>query len=142
MKAQFKCMMVLLFLFGCSDNGSQPLSSRSYELWKSLGIHDYTIDQVRICFCAEGGQAMRVIVRSDSIVSVRRISDGSLVPYPASTFYLTVDSLFGIIHQSKTDSLVIRYNKVHGFPEELDINPQLHPVDGGVLYVTSNLHVP
>lgn len=82
---------------------------------------------------------MRVTVRSDTISSVIRISDTSVVAYP---FYFTVDSLFGIIRNSKTDSLVIRYNKQYGYPEYLDINPQLHPVDGGVLYKTSNLQIP
>ena len=81
---------------------------------------------------------MRITVRSDTISSIIRVSDTSVVTNP---FYLTVDSLFGIIRNCETDSLVVRYNKQYGYPEYLDMNPQLHPVDGGVLYETSNLQI-
>jgi hypothetical protein len=67
-----------------------------------------------------------------------RISDNTKVISP---YYFTIDSLFGIINNSKNDSLVIKYNSIYGYPEYLDINPQLHPVDGGVLYETSNLNI-
>ena len=79
---------------------------------------------------------MKITVRSDTIYSVRRVSDNSKVVHP---YYFSVDSLFGIFRNSEDDSLVIRYNLKYGFPEYLDINPQLHPIDGGVLYETSNL---
>ena len=92
-----------------------------------------------MCFCLNAGELVHITVRSDTISSVIKISDTSIVTYP---IYFTVDSLFGIIRNSKFDSLVIRYNKKYGYPEYLDINPQLHPVDGGVLYETSNLQIP
>ena len=82
---------------------------------------------------------MKVTVQSDTIFSVKKLSDSALISYPYSKQYLTIDSLFGIIHNSKTDSLVITYNSQFGFPEKLDINPQQHPYDGGVLYETYNL---
>jgi hypothetical protein len=85
---------------------------------------------------------MRITVRADTIASVVNLSDSSTVSSPISTLYLTVDSLFGIIRYSTTDSLVIAYDETYGYPEKLDINPQLHPVDGGVLYITSNLRIP
>jgi hypothetical protein len=82
---------------------------------------------------------MQITVRSDTVDQVIRVSNTSAVTYP---FYLTIDSLFGIIRNSRTDSLVIRYNNQYGYPEYLDVNPQLHPVDGGFLYETSNLQSP
>jgi len=134
---------ILLFsLLGCKEQTSQPDPLDPFDRWKSYNYHDYTIDQVRMCFCPDGGQTMRITVRSDTVSFVRKLSDSSQVLYPASSFYLTVDSLFAIIRASKTDSLVITYNAQYGYPERLDINPQLHPVDGGVLYQTSNLHIP
>ena len=84
---------------------------------------------------------MRLTVRSDTIALVVRLSDSSKTPYPMSTFFLTVDSLFSIIRNPNSDSLVVEYNAEYGYPEKLDINPQLHPVDGGVLYLTSNLRI-
>ena len=85
---------------------------------------------------------MRITVRADTIASVARVSDGSAVSFPISTYYLSVDSLFRIIRNSSADSIVVAFNETYGYPEILDINPQLHPVDGGVLYRTSNLQIP
>ena len=90
-------------------------------------------------FLPVAGELMHIIVRSDTIASVIRISDLSIVTNPA---YISIDSLFGIIRNSKTDSLVIRYNTQYGYPEYLDVNPHLHLLDVGYLYETSNLQVP
>ena len=134
--------LLLLLVVGCSDQGSQPLPRDPYERWRSFNLHRYTIDQARICYCPEGGQTMRITIRADTLASVTRLSDSSSISPPMSTYYLSVDSLFGIIRSSGTDSLVATYNETFGYPETLDINPQLHPVDGGVLYRSSNLHIP
>ena len=132
--------LVLLFCTTCyKDQVSEPDIKTAYELWLSHNIHNYSIDQIRFCFCPDAGQLMRITVRSDTIFNIINISDNSTI---TSRVYFTVDSLFGIINNSENDSLVIRYNTNYGFPEFLDINPQLHPVDGGVLYKTSNLQIP
>ena len=142
MLPRFQSGVLLLLLLGCREYTSQPPPVDPYERWRFYGLHNYTIDQARICFCAEGGQTMRITVRSDTIASVMKLSDNSAVPHPTSTLYLSVESLFGIVRNPHTDSLVATYNETYGYPETLDINPQLHPVDGGVLYKTSNLQVP
>ncbi len=85
---------------------------------------------------------MKVVVRSGAIVSVSRVSDGILLSQQESRLYLTVDSMFSLIRSPGPDSLVVSYNSQYGYPESLDINPQLHPVDGGVLYLSSNLTSP
>jgi uncharacterized protein YbaR (Trm112 family) len=118
---------------------SQPEQLTAYEQWRSHNLHHYTIDQSRSCFCPHAGELVRITVRSDTIARVIRISDSSIVTYP---FFLSIDSLFGIIRNNKTDSLVIRYNAQYGYPEYLDVDPQQHPVDDGYLYETSNLQIP
>jgi hypothetical protein len=130
----------LICCLGCrKEQSSQPMQQTPYEKWQSQNIHNYTIDQNRSCYCLSGGELMRMTVRSDTIARVIRVTDASVITFP---YYFTIDSLFGIIRDSRTDSLVIRYNAQYGYPEYLDINPQLHPLDGGVLYETSNLQVP
>lgn len=131
--------LVLLYCTSCQkEQVTEPDTKTPYELWRSKNIHDYSIDQVRSCFCPDAGQPVRITVRSDTIFNIINISDNSLITSP---YYLTIDSLFGIIKNSENDSLVIKYDSIYGFPEYLDINPQLHPVDGGVLYKTSNLQI-
>lgn len=139
MRIRFQIGLLLISLLACREQTTQPGSADPYEHWRSLNLHNYTIDQVRTCYCPDGGQVMRITVRSDTIALVMRLSDSFTVPYPRSTYSLTVDSLFSIIRNPKSDSLVVVYNAEYGYPEKLDINPQLHPVDGGVLYQTSNL---
>jgi hypothetical protein len=139
MKNIFLCGILIVYCVACKkEQVSQPIQQSPYEQWRSLNLHNYTIDQSRSCFCPHGGELMRVTVRSDTIAIVIRISDTSIVTYP---FYITVDSLFGLIRNSNSDSLVIRYNAQYEYPEYLDVNPQLHPVDGGFLYETSNLQI-
>ena len=140
MKIIILLCLSLICCSGCKkDQSSQPVQQTPLEKWQSQNFHNYTIDQIRSCYCVHGGELMRITVRSDTVARVINVSDASVVTV---TYYLTIDSLFGIIRNARTDSLVIRYNNQYGYPEYLDVNPQLHPVDGGVLYVTSNLQVP
>ena len=142
MRATLQIAVLLLSFFGCKEQSSQPLPADPYERWRSYALHNYSIDQVRICYCRGGGQTMRISVRSDTVALVTRLSDSSKVSAPTSTWYLPIDSLFAIIKHPSGDSLVISYNSRYGYPEKLDINPQLHPRDGGVLFETSNLQTP
>ena len=137
MPRTFRMSVLVLFLSGCKDQGFDP-----FARWRSYDPPDYTIDQVRMCFCQLAGQTVRISVRADTIASVVNLSDGSEVSNSMARWYLTVDSLFRVIRNTSRDSLVITFNETYGYPEMLDINPQLHPVDGGVLYRTSNLRIP
>jgi hypothetical protein len=134
--------VALLLAAGCHDAPVQPPAADAYERWMSHHLHDYTVTQTRGCFCAEGGVPMRVVVRADTIARVSRTSDGSVLSGQLARLYCPVDSLFAIIRRNTSDSLVIRYDAFYGFPDTLDINPQLHPVDGGVVFITSDLTVP
>ena len=137
MKNIFLFIFVFLILTSCKEKSiSNSTNQDPYELWQSNNIHNYSVYQKRSCFCPDAGQLMKITVRSDTVYSVTRVSDNDKVVHP---YYFSIDSLFEIIRNSVDDSLVIKYNSKYGFPEYLDINPQLHPVDGGVLYETSNL---
>lgn len=131
-------LMAALVLVSCNDTPTDPVLEAE-ERWKAAGIHDYTIDQMRSCFCFRSGEWVRLTVQSDTLRSAVRISDGAPVARPDLGWYCSVDSLFGLIRRSAGDSLVVTYDAKYGFPSSLDIDPQLHPVDGGVLYTTANL---
>lgn len=131
-------VLLTVLLLSCNHT-TQPSTLSPYEQWRALNLHDYTIDQSRECYCLSGGEVMRVMVRADTVASVARISDNVSVP---SDWYYPIDSLFGIIQHGTPDSLVVKYNSQYGYPEYLDIDPQMHPVDGGALYQTSNLQIP
>jgi hypothetical protein len=134
------CLIVLFV--SCKENPSEPVQLAPYERWQSFRLHNYTIDQIRSCFCPGAGGTARITVRSDTIATVMKLLDSTYVTFPIPQYYLTVDSLFSIIHNRSGDSIVVTYNITYGYPEKLDINPQWHPMDGGVLYETSNLQIP
>ena len=141
MKILLLSVIISIFLLSCKEQSFMPISFSPYEQWRSYNIHNYTIEQIRSCYCINGGQSMKITVRSDSVYSVMRLSDSTLIQNGYSKQYLTIDSLFGIIKNSKSDSLIISYDSKYGYPTKLDIKPQLHFVDSGEMYVTSNLQI-
>jgi hypothetical protein len=140
-----KILLTIIFLstllFSCIEQTSIPFSFSPYDQWRSYNIHNYTIEQIRHCYCVNRGQGMKITIKSDSIYSVMRLSDLTLLPYSDFKQYLNIESLFGIIKNSKTDSLIISYDSKYGYPNKLDINPQLIPRDLGLTYTTSNLQI-
>lgn len=140
MKTILSYLSLIIVFSGCNEQTNGPGAATPYERWRSQNIHNYTIEQVISCFCSNGGKRVTVTVLSDTVFSVVNISDSTVVPYPLSKQYLSIDSLFGIIRYSTKDSLVYTYHAQFGYPDFLDINPQQHPVDGGALYETSKLH--
>jgi len=129
--------LLLLCLLACAKSPTEPVPD-ALAKWRSLHMHNYTIEQTRSCFCIHGGEKMRLLVKSDTVFSVMRVADGAVLSYAESRVYWSVEQLFSFIGSSQ-DSLVIRYHPIYGFPEYLDIDPQLHPVDGGALYESANL---
>ncbi|HEX2867771.1 MAG TPA: DUF6174 domain-containing protein [Ignavibacteriales bacterium] len=143
-------LTILLFVSsGCKkeqavqpeDKGEKSLAY-SFAIWNSYEYHNYTIDQIRQCYCPNGGEKMRVTVRDDTVMSVIRQSDNKELSYSEARWYLTVGSLFRKLQNPGQDSVTFSFNAVFGYPETVDINPQLHPQDGGAAYYTSNLRVP
>jgi hypothetical protein len=138
-------VLIIIFLILCLSSCKDPVTETPppvpYDRWHSYNIHNYTMDQVRSCYCTNMGEKMRITVRSDTIALVMRLSDSVVMQYPIPSLYRSIDSMFSIIRTSTNDSLVITYNSEYGYPERLDINPQLHPVDGGILFETSNLQI-
>lgn len=129
----------VVVLAGCTETTDAPGPASPYDLWRSQNIHSYTMEQVRSCFCVDGGTRMKVTVKADTVFSVIRLTDSSIVPYPSSAQYLSIDSLYAVIRHPSSDSLVVEYHSSMGYPTSVDINPQFHAVDGGVLFEISNV---
>ncbi|VAX27005.1 hypothetical protein MNBD_IGNAVI01-1424 [hydrothermal vent metagenome] len=136
------CSISILFsLIGCKEQTNEPgpFEGTNYELWRSYNIHNYSIEQTRLCFCGYAGERMKITVHSDTISSVIKLSDLTVLPPELADHYLSIDSLFGLIQHGAYDSIDVSYNAKYGYPERVDVDPQLNEVDGGVLYETSNL---
>lgn len=130
--------IVAVAFSSCSKAGiTQPDFQTAYQKWQFNSPSNYTIVQELQCFCGDAMQPMLVTVQADTIASVMRISDSTMV---LNSGCLTIDSLFSIIQNPKGDSVTATYNTVYGYPEDVQVNPQLIPSDGGIRYLTSNLH--
>ena len=72
-------LILIFFLFvSCtSDTITGYQVDAFYRIWKNQNIHNYTIDQVKSCFCIDAGSSVRLTVRADTIYSVMRLSDNS-----------------------------------------------------------------
>lgn len=135
-------LSVFSLILSCKDNPIESSRISPYERWRSLRLHNYTVDQMRTCFCPGYYGTARLTVRSDTIASILILRDSTHISHAAAPYFLTIDSLFSIIHHFSGDSIVVVYNQKYGYPEKVDLEPQTHAVDGGVLYETSNLLVP
>lgn len=122
----------------CSKAGiTQPDFQTAHQKWQSNSPSNYTIVQELTCNCPDAGQPMLVTVQADTVASVMRISDSTMV---LNSGCVTIDSLFSIIQNPKGATVVASYSSVYGYPEDVQVNPQLLPSSGGVRYITSNLH--
>lgn len=136
-----RIFLVSLFITlpACSDEGVSPVNLEHRMLWESLGIHHYSFDQQRQCFCSNGGRRVQVVVRADTIASISSID--TLQPPVQSGSYLTVDSLFGFIEWARAFSgakIEISYNERYGYPERIFFDPLPNAVDDEIAYITSN----
>lgn len=135
-------IFILFSLVGCKEqtNEPEPVYGTNYELWRSYNIHNYTIEQVRLCFCGYAGERMKITVHSDTLSSVIKLSDSTVLPQESAQYYLSIDSLFGLIEHGAYDSIDVSYNTKYGYPEKVNVDPQLQEVDGGIIYETSMLN--
>lgn len=130
--------IVAVLCSSCSKAGiTQPDFQTAYQKWQSNSPSNYTIVQELYCNCADAMQPMLVTVQADTIASVMKISDSTMV---LNSGCVTIDSLFSLIQNPKGDSITATYSTVYGYPEDVQVNPQLLPSHGGVRYITSNLH--
>jgi hypothetical protein len=136
--------VILVFLLSmlpaCSDQGSTSIDLEHRQLWESLSIHHYTIDQRRDCFrCPNGGRIVQIVVRADTIASISAID--SLQPPIQSGPYLTIDSLFGFIEWARTlpsANIQVSYHAQYGYPERIILDPVPNAVDDEIAYTTSH----
>jgi len=139
MDARTYILLFVMLLCGCRDHITEVVVLSPKEIWQSHGLRNYSMEQTRFCFCVEGGTRMVVTVLNDTVFSVVRARDSVTLFEPSARYYLSIDSLFGLIANTQADSMVVTYDGKFGYPTMIDIDPQLNPVDGGVKYVTNNL---
>ncbi len=140
MKSFFILLIVAVLLFSCNKSNN-PLSD--------LNKYDYSIDQVRSCFCPNAGKKVKIFVKDNLIADVINTSNKTHLPENEWDQYKTIKGLFDEISLVDTSRflLEVQYNSQYKYPNLVSIRPKPVEVndsiigiivDGNISYSTSN----
>ena len=139
--------LLLLIATGvsCKDGGIESDYSNisdAYARWQAYNLKNYTLEQRLICFCANGGVPMKIVVRENRILNVVNLSDGTSLPSNQWSSYKTVDELFDITRSIKKDSVAsfrLEHDLKYGYPSILFVDPSADIADEEFGFGTENL---
>jgi hypothetical protein len=136
---------VSALLAGCNildgDDPEGELEERR-QAWHALGITDYTYDFVRTCFC--GGptaRTLRVVVRSNQIVSVTDVQTGSPPQFMPAGWAGTIDDLFLELRREidrGADKVEMGFDRTFHFPAQVTIDRIKNAIDDEMAVTLSN----
>lgn len=135
---------MIFFLAGCNSNSTNKTTTnqasinldKNKKLWKSKNIKNYTFVEFTSSFSPKKENTF-VTVNDRKPLSVKYIPSNSVVTTDLTTVK-SINGYFDIIESaiSKDENLTVKYNKTHGYPEEIGINMQLD--DRGMFYRVSH----
>lgn len=125
------CTLALVAATGCQDNDGllSPNETRelirAYAKWRASPVRNaYSYETRQVCFCPpDVFRWHRVSVRNDSIVEVRDVASGQVIPRERYSF-LTVDGLFGVIAREPDEyaaDISVTFDPTLGFPTRIDL---------------------
>jgi hypothetical protein len=143
LRRAFPALLLAAALAGCGvlePSGPMDRLRQARERWEASGIRDYRLTVGRLCFCLEQA-ATRVIVevRNGAVASRTYLDSGAVVEPQWTALYPGVPGLFRVIEDAirNGSQLEVRYHSALGYPQSIEIDEDLRPVDGGVSYAVS-----
>ena len=106
--------------------------ARARARWNVNGIPDYDVIARAHCFCAFGGDDVRVIVRSGGVVSATILATGRMLGGAEAVQYRSVEQLFDVIENAiDLDAYRIdaTYDAHYGYPTHFFIDYQRSAAD-------------
>ena len=138
-------ILISCISFDCKKDTVAPDYSNiadPFSRWKAHGFNNYTIEQRRICFCLNGGEPVRVIVKDGQVINAVKISDGTSLSPSERIWYKTVDQLFEVINKINIDSVAVfrvEYEARYGYPVNFYVDPDSMMADEEYGYENSFL---
>jgi hypothetical protein len=128
-------LIALAAVLGC-DNTVEP--KRQQDLWKELGISNYSYVYSESCFCGfTGPNPARITVKNGVVVSVTA-TDAALTPFTGDiSGYPTIDGLFTILKSAAAKNPAtfdVSYDETYHFPRMIYIDPVQRTADDEVTY--------
>ena len=140
MKILFIILQIGLFFISCNEFNN-PLSD--------LNQYDYSIDQVRKCFCPNAERKVKIFVKDDLIEDVINTTDETRLPENEWNQYKTIKGLFEEIAKVDTtyNNLIVTYDSDYNYPRFVSISPKpikindtliVRIMDADISYSTDN----
>ena len=136
--------MTVLFS-ACSDivgSGDDDELEDRRRQWALQNIRDYQFEYTRMCFCALGGERVRIEVRNDAVVAVTSVRTGQSLLNTPNGNWPTVDGLFDAVQRAiDTDAhkLDVDYDAQLGYPTKIDIDHIKNAIDDEVVHTATGL---
>lgn len=123
-------LFVLCVLFAPACSPQLVELHTAHARWKALRLENYDFELTRSCFCPDTTPHL-VEVRNGKVSTVRRLSDGLVVPLEQASWVLTVDQFFEqlAVASREAASWSAEYDARTGVPEQIDIDWILEMAD-------------
>jgi len=128
-------LAALLLVGGCeliTGPGEPARLEEARMLWDRVGPRDYTFEFTPNCYCALGGQQIRVTVDDGAVIRARMISTDSPVEAYLFATIPTVPELFDIIESAfgrKAHRIEASYDGTYGYPVSVAIDYDPNTID-------------
>lgn len=136
-------LAAVLPLAGCDTFGSSNTDflreqlARAEEVWAAQGSPDYTLTLTRYCDCPVEPRQVALEVVGDEIVGAIYTDVGDPVDSSMWGQYATVTVLFDLVRDAvnrRVPALIVEYDAVYGYVDNLVINYDRTRVDDDVLF--------
>lgn len=119
-------LQACIIFVGPSDNDDELRDLvRARARWNVNGVTDYDVIARAHCFCAFGGDDVRVIVRDGGVVSATILATGRMLGGAEAVQYRSVEDLFDVIEHAArhdADRIDVTYDAHYGYPAHFFID--------------------
>ena len=115
--------------------------NRQESVWNSQTITNYTMEQERLCFCAEM-KKVRLTVRDGAITEAVYLDTGDLVPPGIRAMYYTVPELFTLMRAQYAANpyiMEVLWDATKGYPAQIQVDPRKEIADDEFVINSSNV---
>ncbi len=132
-------VVFLALLASCSDSTGPISLALNRARWEKQNLHEYLYTARKVCFCADAGQEVYVLVFADTVFSARAV--GTSVELPKDQWF-TVDQLFDLAERSlggNYEKVRVEYDPELGYPRLIELTCSPTIMDCGATLEAKNL---
>ncbi|MEK6613155.1 MAG: DUF6174 domain-containing protein [Gemmatimonadota bacterium] len=147
-RSRYLALTAGLFLVACTKGvTTEPkvdltaAFNRQESVWNSQTITNYTMEQERLCFCAEM-KKVRLTVRNGAITEAVYLDTGDLVPPGIRAMYYTVPELFTLMRAQYAANpyiMEVLWDATKGYPAQIQVDPRKEIADDEFVINSSNV---